>query len=170
MTEAKKTLPIWAQSILWGSLWGSVGCVVLFLILMAFGANPMGNLKTISILPCFFAVFFALKKFKKEYPTTSQKVMTLYFFGLVVNFGIGIITGLIVYFTLTIFGKSLIEQHILELQSFIQANPAYDAPTKQRLLMDIKQTSALDLGMDETLKRVASGFIYVLLAAALVRR
>ncbi|MBY0425872.1 MAG: DUF4199 domain-containing protein, partial [Cytophagales bacterium] len=134
------------------------------------GQNPLGNLKIISSAPCFLVAYWGIKKYRNDHPDGIVKISSLYLYGLYVNALIGAITGIFVFAFLQFIDPSVAEVHIQGLKEFIQQNSVYTAEAKASLLKDVEKTTAVDLGIDEVIKRIGSGFFYVLLAAAIVRR
>jgi hypothetical protein len=149
---------------------GSLGCIIVFLITWWVGADPLGNWKIVASVPCFLTAYLAIKKYRDLHTDGIIKLSSAYLYGLYINALIGLFTGVFVFIFLQFVDPTLVSTHVEYLKEFIKVNPAYKTEAKVTLIADVEKTTAFNLGVDEWLKRVGSGFFYVLLAAAILRK
>ena len=149
---------------------GAISCVLVFFITWLLKIDPLGDWKIIASVPCFLVIYLAVKNYRDVHADGIVKISSAYIYGLYINALIGLLTGIFVYLFLEFVDPSINQTHIASLKEYIKASTTYNAQTKLSLTADVEKTSAFNMGVDEWVKRVGSGFFYVLLAAAIVKR
>lgn len=154
---------------------GAALSIALFFVLLLLDENPLinGALFSFFFIPIF--VFFAIKEFKKYYSAG-----TLHFWqGMTIGFGtymiLGLVSALFIWLYLQAIDPQLLLEYIADRVALMDGSKEnlidrLGQDTYETSLANVQGATALDLALDDFLRKIFAGFFITTIISVVMRQ
>ena len=148
--------------------------VSLYLLFYFIGRNPLLDVRIIDILLLTIFIFFSIKEFRDRYNSGQLHFWQGVSIGFMTYITIAIISAISILILIQI-DPELLQNYIESRVAFIKANDAtlieeIDEQAYIDALEGVKKTTALDLVLDDFLKKSIIGLFLTIIIAIILRK
>lgn len=154
---------------------GSLIFILLFLIFYFLDLDPLVNIKVIDVLLLSIFIFFALKEFRDRYNDRHLHFWQGMTGGMVTYLSLAILSALFIFFMTVIIDPELTTNYIESRIELLIENrqtlvDQMDEATFEKTVAGVKETSGLDLALDDFLKKSIIGLFLTIIMAVILRK
>jgi len=154
---------------------GSLIFVVLFLIFYFLELDPLVNIKIIDALLLAIFIFFGLKEFRDRHNNRQLHFWQGITGGMVSYISLAIISAIFIFIMTVIIDPELTTKYVESRIALLMENrqtlvDQMDEETFTRAVEGVKETSGLDLALDDFLKKSIIGLFLTIIIAVILRK
>ncbi|MCG8309690.1 MAG: DUF4199 domain-containing protein [Cytophagales bacterium] len=153
------------------------GGVVMFLFLMFYflDLDPLVNIKVIDMLILAIFIFFALKEFRDRYNNRALHFWQGMTAGVVTYLTLALVSAIFIYIMTVIIDPELTTKYIEGRTELLKQNrqnlvDTMDEATYLEAVAGVKETTPLDLALDDFLKKSIIGLFLTIIIAVILRK
>lgn len=156
-------------------VFGSLVVILLFLTFYFLDMDPLTNIRVVDLLILAIFIFFALKEFRDRYYNRQLHFWQGMTGGIICYLSLAIISAVFIFIMTVIIDPELTTKYIEGRLNLLNENRqtlvnTMDEETYLKAVAGVKNTTGLDLALDDFLKKSIIGLFLTIIIAVILRK